>query len=72
MFPTTLKSLPDRAGVHHRKNLSRFIYVKSIGWFVMVRGDTEYVAGIVCNNGLVGPFKNKPDAELFLGNVFYN
>jgi len=40
-------------------------FIKKVGWFLAVRGETEIHSGIE-NHKLKGPFKTKVDAKRYL------
>lgn len=56
----------QRAGKEYRVNHSRFFYVKSMGWFVHMRGDFVLNNGLITQDGVVGPFLSKHSATKFL------
>jgi hypothetical protein len=55
-----------RAGKQFRINLSRFFFVKRLGWFVHTRGDTVLSEGVVAQDGVIGPFPNEITARDFV------
>lgn len=64
-FPYTQLNL-QRAGKQFRINLTRFFFVKNLGWFVHTRGDTVLSEGLVAQDGVVGPFPNEVTARNFI------
>ena len=61
-----------RAGKQFRINLSRFFFVKRLGWFVHTRGDTVLSEGVVAQDGVVGPFPNEITARDFVNQKLLN
>lgn len=70
-FPYTQLNL-HRAGKQFRINLTRFFYVKRLGWFVHTRGDTALSEGYVAQDGIVGPFPTEVTARDFINESFLN
>lgn len=56
----------QRAGKEYRVNPSRFFYVKTMGWFVYVRGDFVLNHGLITQDGVAGPFLTKNSATRFV------
>ena len=56
----------QRAGKEYRVNPSRFFYVKTMGWFVYIRGDFVLNHGLITQDGVAGPFLSKQTATKFV------
>ena len=56
----------QRAGKEYRVNPSRFFYVKTMGWFVYLRGDFVLNHGLITQDGVAGPFLSKKLATRFV------
>lgn len=59
------KSL-QRAGKEYRINPSRFFFVKTMGWFVYMRGDFVLNHGLITQDGIAGPFLSKQSATKYV------
>jgi hypothetical protein len=55
-----------RAGKEFRVNPSRFFFVKTMGWFVYMRGDFVLNHGLISQDGVAGPFLSKNSATKFV------
>lgn len=56
----------QRAGKEYRVNPSRFFYVKTMGWFVYIRGDFVLNHGLITQDGIAGPFLSMNTASKYL------
>ena len=56
----------QRAGKEYRVNPSRFFFVKTMGWFVYLRGDTVLNQGLISQDGVAGPFHTLDMAGKFI------
>lgn len=56
----------QRAGKEFRVNPSRIIFVKTMGWFVYTRGDIVQNHGLICLDGIAGPFDTLDAAGKFI------
>ncbi len=56
----------QRAGKEYRVNPSRFFFVKTMGWFVYMRGDIVLNHGLITQDGVAGPFLSKNSATNFI------
>ena len=56
----------QRAGMEYRVNRSRFFFVKTMGWFVYIRGDFVLNQGLITQDGVAGPFLSKHTASEFV------
>ena len=56
----------QRAGKEYRVNPSRFFFVKTMGWFVYMRGDMVWNHGLISQDGIAGPFLSKNTASKFI------
>lgn len=56
----------SRAGKEYRVNPSRFFFVKTMGWFVYMRGDYVLNHGSITQDGVAGPFLSKNSATRFV------
>jgi hypothetical protein len=60
----------QRAGQEYRVNPSRFFYVKTMGWFVHMRGDFVMNHGLITQDGIAGPFLSKQTANKFVVKMY--
>ncbi len=56
----------QRAGKEYRTNPSRFFFVKTVGWFVYIRGDIVLNQGLISQDGIAGPFHTLDKAGKFI------
>jgi uncharacterized membrane protein len=56
----------QRAGKEYRVNPSRFFFVKTMGWFVYIRGDFVLNHGLISQDGIAGPFLSIHSASKFV------
>ena len=66
MNTTFTQASLQRAGKEFRTNSSRFFFVKTIGWFVYLRGDITFNQGLISQDGIAGPFQNLQIAGEFV------
>lgn len=55
-----------RLGSYMRFCPDRFFHVAKYGWFVYIRSETLQLAGLVTQNGILGPYSDKTTAEYAL------
>lgn len=71
-FTTRIERRAPRAGSQHRCQSNRLFNIPGVGWFILVRGETEQFAGIEVHHGLAGPFRDRLAAERFLGEQLHS